>query len=120
MSLEGSALQRASALLAHVRERPPVVAVIGDLILDSWWLGEAERVTREAPAPVLRLEDVVDVAGGATIPCTRSAVIWASCPVTSARSSAGELPSRRRSSASISSADRPAARIRKTVPKRSS
>ncbi|PPH52786.1 D-glycero-beta-D-manno-heptose 1-phosphate adenylyltransferase [Rathayibacter sp. AY1E2] len=65
MSLEGSALQRASALLAHVHERPPVVAVIGDLILDSWWLGEAERVTREAPAPVLRLEDVVDVAGGA-------------------------------------------------------
>jgi rfaE bifunctional protein kinase chain/domain/rfaE bifunctional protein nucleotidyltransferase chain/domain len=65
MSLEGSALQRASALIAHVRERPPVVAVVGDLILDSWWLGEAERVTREAPAPVLRLEDVVDVAGGA-------------------------------------------------------
>ncbi|AND16090.1 D-glycero-beta-D-manno-heptose 1-phosphate adenylyltransferase [Rathayibacter tritici] len=65
MSLEGSALQRASALLAHVHERPPVVAVIGDLILDSWWLGEAERVTREAPAPVLRLEDIVDVAGGA-------------------------------------------------------
>lgn len=65
MSLEGSALQRASALMAHVHERPPVVAVIGDLILDSWWLGETERVTREAPAPVLRLEDVVDVAGGA-------------------------------------------------------
>ena len=57
MSLEGSALQRASALAAHVRERPPVVAVVGDLILDSWWLGEAERVTREAPAPVLRLEE---------------------------------------------------------------
>lgn len=65
MSLEGSALHRASALIAHVQERPPVVAVIGDLILDSWWLGEAERVTREAPAPVLRLDDVVDVAGGA-------------------------------------------------------
>ncbi|MCM6762076.1 D-glycero-beta-D-manno-heptose 1-phosphate adenylyltransferase [Rathayibacter sp. ZW T2_19] len=65
MSLEGSALQRASALVAHVREHPPVVAVIGDLILDSWWLGDAERVTREAPAPVLRLDDVVDVAGGA-------------------------------------------------------
>ncbi|KQQ04084.1 MULTISPECIES: D-glycero-beta-D-manno-heptose 1-phosphate adenylyltransferase [unclassified Rathayibacter] len=65
MSLEGSALQRASALVAHVRERPPVVVVVGDLILDSWWLGEAERVTREAPAPVLRLDDVVDVAGGA-------------------------------------------------------
>ena len=65
MSLEGSALQRASALVAHVREHPPVVAVVGDLILDSWWLGDAERVTREAPAPVLRLDDVVDVAGGA-------------------------------------------------------
>ncbi|MBO0983884.1 D-glycero-beta-D-manno-heptose 1-phosphate adenylyltransferase [Rathayibacter sp. SD072] len=65
MSLEGSALQRASALVAHVREHPPIVAVVGDLILDSWWLGDAERVTREAPAPVLRLDDVVDVAGGA-------------------------------------------------------
>ncbi|MBF4462683.1 MULTISPECIES: D-glycero-beta-D-manno-heptose 1-phosphate adenylyltransferase [unclassified Rathayibacter] len=65
MSLEGSALHRASALMAQVHQRPPVVAVIGDLILDSWWLGETERVAREAPAPVLRLEDVVDVAGGA-------------------------------------------------------
>ncbi|QWL32679.1 D-glycero-beta-D-manno-heptose 1-phosphate adenylyltransferase [Rathayibacter toxicus] len=65
MTLEGSALQRASALIAHVHERPPQIAVIGDLILDSWWLGSAEGVTREAPAPVIRLDDVIDVAGGA-------------------------------------------------------
>ncbi|ROP66874.1 D-glycero-beta-D-manno-heptose 1-phosphate adenylyltransferase [Curtobacterium sp. PhB115] len=52
-------------LVAIVDDREPLVVVIGDCILDRWSVGEAERVSREAPAPVVRVTETIAVPGGA-------------------------------------------------------
>jgi rfaE bifunctional protein kinase chain/domain/rfaE bifunctional protein nucleotidyltransferase chain/domain len=52
-------------LLDDVRRTAPVIVVVGDVILDRWSVGEAERVSREAPAPVIRVTETIDVPGGA-------------------------------------------------------
>src|ERR1700722_2821289 len=56
--------------LAHVLDtigRPPLV-VLGDLILDSYAWGEAERVSPEAPVLVLRAEhDEIRLGGAASV-----------------------------------------------------
>ncbi|MGN7189497.1 D-glycero-beta-D-manno-heptose 1-phosphate adenylyltransferase [Curtobacterium sp. MCBA15_004] len=52
-------------LVAAVDDREPLVVVVGDCILDQWTVGEAERVSREAPAPVVRVTETVAVPGGA-------------------------------------------------------
>nr|WP_243844341.1 D-glycero-beta-D-manno-heptose 1-phosphate adenylyltransferase [Salinibacterium sp. ZJ454] len=43
----------------------PVVTVIGDLMLDGWWTGKTERMSREAPAPVVEIEHRAFAPGGA-------------------------------------------------------
>ena len=48
-----------------VRDRAPRIAVVGDLILDGWWRGRTERLSREAPAPVVEVEDRLEAPGGA-------------------------------------------------------
>ena len=52
-------------LVGTVDDREPLVVVVGDVILDRWTVGEAERVSREAPAPVVRVTETVSVPGGA-------------------------------------------------------
>jgi D-beta-D-heptose 7-phosphate kinase / D-beta-D-heptose 1-phosphate adenosyltransferase len=51
-------------VLAAARDRGPI-AVLGDLILDRWLFGDVERLSREAPAPVVRVGERTDVPGGA-------------------------------------------------------
>lgn len=53
------------AVLDRIGVADPIVVVAGDLLLDRWWLGGAERMTREAPAPVVTVTDRLDVPGGA-------------------------------------------------------
>jgi rfaE bifunctional protein nucleotidyltransferase chain/domain/rfaE bifunctional protein kinase chain/domain len=48
-----------------VAAQQPVVVVVGDVILDRWTVGVAERVSREAPAPVVRVTETIAVPGGA-------------------------------------------------------
>ena len=48
-----------------VRDRAPRIAVVGDLMLDGWWRGRSERLTREAPAPVVEVDERLEVPGGA-------------------------------------------------------
>ncbi|WIB12649.1 PfkB family carbohydrate kinase [Curtobacterium sp. MCPF17_052] len=48
-----------------IAARQPVVVVVGDVILDRWTVGAAERVSREAPAPVVRVTETIAVPGGA-------------------------------------------------------
>jgi len=48
-----------------IRDRAPRVAVVGDLILDGWWRGRSERLSREAPAPVVEVEERHEAPGGA-------------------------------------------------------
>lgn len=48
-----------------LRDAAPVVSVVGDLVLDGWWQGTTERMTREAPVPVVEVADRRFVPGGA-------------------------------------------------------
>ncbi len=41
------------------------VLVAGDLMLDRYWQGAADRISPEAPVPVVRVEETEDRAGGA-------------------------------------------------------
>lgn len=43
----------------------PLVVVIGDVILDGWVSGDAARMTREAPVPVVEVSERRFAAGGA-------------------------------------------------------
>ena len=55
-----------SAVLAKLGDNPaPRVAVIGDLILDRYLWGDVERISPEAPVPVLDLREETYVLGGA-------------------------------------------------------
>jgi D-beta-D-heptose 7-phosphate kinase/D-beta-D-heptose 1-phosphate adenosyltransferase len=48
-----------------LRDRRPVVTVVGDLMLDGWWVGRSERMTREAPVPVVEVTERRYSPGGA-------------------------------------------------------
>ena len=41
------------------------VLVVGDVMLDRYWSGPAERISREAPVPIVRVEGVDERCGGA-------------------------------------------------------
>jgi rfaE bifunctional protein nucleotidyltransferase chain/domain len=48
-----------------IRKAAPVVVVLGDYLLDGWWRGTSERMCREAPAPVVDLQQQGYAPGGA-------------------------------------------------------
>jgi len=48
-----------------LRDQAPRVTVVGDPILDGWWRGRTERMSREAPAPVVEVFERKHVPGGA-------------------------------------------------------
>jgi D-beta-D-heptose 7-phosphate kinase/D-beta-D-heptose 1-phosphate adenosyltransferase len=52
-------------IVEAVTAERPVLVVVGDVILDRWTVGAAERVSREAPAPVVRVTETIAVPGGA-------------------------------------------------------
>jgi len=52
-------------VVRDLRDAAPVVSVVGDLMLDGWWSGTTERMTREAPAPVVEVRTRRSVPGGA-------------------------------------------------------
>ncbi len=41
------------------------VLVIGDLMLDQYWTGTTQRISPEAPVPVVQIDDITDRPGGA-------------------------------------------------------
>lgn len=41
------------------------VTVVGDVMLDRYWSGATERLSPEAPVPVVNVQDVEDRCGGA-------------------------------------------------------
>lgn len=49
----------------RIRSAAPRVAVIGDFLLDGWWSGHVERLAREAPAPVVEIDERITAPGGA-------------------------------------------------------
>ena len=54
---------RVKLLLERVRKVH--VAVIGDVMLDRYLMGDTERISPEAPVPVITVDDEVSVPGGA-------------------------------------------------------
>jgi D-beta-D-heptose 7-phosphate kinase / D-beta-D-heptose 1-phosphate adenosyltransferase len=48
-----------------LQQAAPRVAVVGDLMLDGWWVGRSERMSREAPAPVVEIGERYFAPGGA-------------------------------------------------------
>ena len=48
-----------------LRHRAPRVVVVGDVMLDRWWVGSSHRLSREAPAPVVEVSGRHEVPGGA-------------------------------------------------------
>jgi len=41
------------------------VLVVGDVMLDRYWFGDVDRISPEAPVPVVRIQDVDERLGGA-------------------------------------------------------
>ncbi|MCU1474383.1 D-glycero-beta-D-manno-heptose 1-phosphate adenylyltransferase [Amnibacterium sp.] len=69
---------------AALQVRRPRIVVIGDALLDRWWAGSAERMSREAPAPVVRIADRADVAGGAANTAVNLAALGADVAIVGA------------------------------------
>ena len=55
------------------------VLVVGDIILDRYWWGTANRISPEAPVPVVRLKNVTFAAGGAANVAANIAGLGAKC-----------------------------------------
>jgi D-beta-D-heptose 7-phosphate kinase/D-beta-D-heptose 1-phosphate adenosyltransferase len=65
-------------LLGLVRDLSGLnVVVIGDAILDSYLIGTADRICREAPVPIVALGDRVDAPGGAGNTAVNAAALGA-------------------------------------------
>jgi rfaE bifunctional protein kinase chain/domain len=63
MRAEAPARDRLLALARATKGLP--VAVIGDLVLDRYWVGRSSRISREAPVLILEFEEERGVPGGA-------------------------------------------------------
>jgi D-beta-D-heptose 7-phosphate kinase / D-beta-D-heptose 1-phosphate adenosyltransferase len=55
------------------------VLVVGDLMLDRYWIGAARRVSQEAPVPVVDIEHTEDRPGGAANVALNVASLGARC-----------------------------------------
>lgn len=64
--------------------RHPAVAVVGDVMLDEWLRGSADRLAREAPAPVVDIADRSVAAGGAANTAVNLAALGARVRLVSA------------------------------------
>ena len=61
--MNGNHLQNSSDI---VKEFAAVkVLIVGDLMLDQYWWGTVDRISPEAPVPVVKLDQVTLAAGGA-------------------------------------------------------
>lgn len=55
------------------------IVVVGDLLVDRYWYGDATRVSQEAPVPVVEVARVEDRPGGAGNVALNLAALGASC-----------------------------------------
>lgn len=67
----------AMPLLPSLRDLHAVV--VGDLMLDRYWQGEARRISPEAPVPVVAISEVEDRPGGAANVALNVASLGARC-----------------------------------------
>ena len=57
------------------------ICVIGDVILDVFRIGHVQRVSQEAPVPILDIEEDHDCLGGALNVCNNILSLGASCDI---------------------------------------
>ncbi len=55
------------------------ILVTGDAMLDRYWFGSVERISPEAPVPIVRIEEVEERAGGAANVAMNVAALGARC-----------------------------------------
>lgn len=58
------------------------VLVVGDVMLDRYWKGASNRISPEAPVPVVKVEEKEDRAGGAANVALNIAALGATCAIT--------------------------------------
>jgi D-beta-D-heptose 7-phosphate kinase/D-beta-D-heptose 1-phosphate adenosyltransferase len=75
--LETISLDRLRALLAHAQGLR--VAVVGDAMLDIYLHGDVDRISPEAPVPVVRVRERKEALGGAANVAQNVAAIGARC-----------------------------------------
>ena len=75
------------------RMRRVRVAVVGDVMLDRYLLGDVERISPEAPVPIIIVEEERDVPGGAANVAANASAIGATARLvgTSGDDSAGQV-----------------------------
>lgn len=78
-AVHGMTLERAADLLAATRKVR--VLVVGDLMLDRYITGSVERISPEAPVPVVRVEEEAAAAGGAANVAANVAALGAACRI---------------------------------------
>jgi len=59
------------------------VLVVGDVMLDRYWFGDVERISPEAPVPVLKVSRVEERPGGAANVARNAAALGAKCTLLS-------------------------------------
>ncbi|HEY9349701.1 MAG TPA: PfkB family carbohydrate kinase, partial [Acidothermales bacterium] len=64
-----------SSLLASVADER--IVVVGDAVLDAWLSGPAHRLCREAPVPVVSVDQRVTAPGGAANTAANAAALGA-------------------------------------------
>jgi len=82
------------------------VLVIGDLMLDSFYFGKASRISPEAPVPVVNIERLEDLPGGAANVAMNIASLGSNCQISgiTGQDSAAETLQKRLNSVGVACA----------------
>ncbi|MFL2840704.1 MAG: bifunctional D-glycero-beta-D-manno-heptose-7-phosphate kinase/D-glycero-beta-D-manno-heptose 1-phosphate adenylyltransferase HldE [Pseudohongiellaceae bacterium] len=58
------------------------ILVVGDVMLDRYWHGDALRISPEAPVPIVKIDNIEDSPGGAANVALNIAALGAACNLT--------------------------------------
>lgn len=75
---------RLQQLLHAIASKPPRIAVVGDAMLDLYLKGEVERISPEAPVPVVRVRERKYALGGAANVAQNVLAVGARCELVAA------------------------------------
>ncbi|HRN53782.1 MAG TPA: PfkB family carbohydrate kinase [Gemmatimonadaceae bacterium] len=75
---------RLQQLLGAITNTPPRIAVVGDAMLDLYLKGEVERISPEAPVPVVRVRERKYALGGAANVAQNALAVGARCELVAA------------------------------------
>ena len=51
-------------IINQIKEKQPSLLVVGDLMLDKYIFGDVERISPEAPVPIVTLKNEEQMLGG--------------------------------------------------------